>query len=525
MPLPVTLGPDTYTYAFGVLGSTIGFCLLGLSDLPYNFFKNTNEREVKKTDSTYLPLLMTLLIHGSVLGLLIVNYINSWKNAKDNAILALMSIVLGSNLIDFMYKCFKIYNYDIWAKRTKVAMTVITALCMVAFITTAIAYSWVGSFAEQESTSRIVILVSGILCIWILAVAFATFKKDNDAAETLVRDLLLKAGVKLSVQPKAGVKVNISHKPVAVRGLNYDLTDDHPDTPLYLHAADRARFNPVPGVTADNWKIVEYKNEHYLTTPEVAAACNKLQTKWTGEVVTAENHTGDVQFWTSEIHKSGNETEFSMNAFTRVKGADEFVGYSLMDNKVHGWAKGVGIYFSTHDMFPVCFTLFMFSWYSLYLQQFTSAVLASVITLSMPLLGSIIGYAGQYVELFKWYFLVGWSIINLCDIIVDNSSKYIRQYSTWNVTDIPVQEFPVYDSADDSLQILGFSWVALAWGSLGFFVVFAQAVTKRNSNIFTSATIKPSGTETKFSNNESTPLLKENTKSNVLVRRAKYLNQ
>lgn len=527
MVLPVTLGADTFTYAFALLGINIAFNLFGTVDIFHNLTKQLNS-DVTKLESPkgiYLAQSFSLLLHGGILGLLIWNYMDSWKNAKDNALLVLMTIVLGLNLADFFFKTYKYWNQKNLDKDAPTVMNSIHIVGFVSFVTVAISYPWVGSFADQTSTSRIVVLTTGILVILVFGIGMLTIYRYNKTASVTLEKLVKSAGVKLNVQPKSGVKTTVYHEPTSIRGLEHPLTDDNPDTPLLLHAADKARFNPVPGITADKWKVLKYNDEHYLVSPEVAKSALQLQAKWTAEVNDMSNHTGDIQFWLHDIYKpqkSGASGAFETGgipAKVDIIPEKDFRGYNLFTNKVHGWAAGLGVFFAIHWSVPACFTLFMFSWYSLYLQQFTSAILASVITLAAPLLFSVIGFTGQYWELFRWYFLIGWSLINLTNYIVQDQDKYIRQQTTWNVTTIPVQEFPAYTSADQSLQILGFAWVAFAWSCLALAVVIGTLIKKRY--IDGIQWLETAQLDTKFSKEETTRLVKNDEPN--LVRRSKYL--
>lgn len=526
MPLPVTLGEDTYTYVFGVLGSTLGLTLFGMVDLYYNLSKNGDQQvysPIGRDRNLFMTQTFSLLIHIAVFGMLIFNYIDSWKNAKDNVFLVLMTIVLALNLADFFYKSIRYSRTEYVMYEGRRALFIIHIMGFMAFVTATFAYAWVGTFADQVSTSRDVVLTSGVIVIFVFAIGMLNFYKFNRSAKIMIDRLIKNTGKQLSVTKRSGVETKIFHAPHEVRGLDYPLTDDNPDTPLLLHAADRARHSPVPGVNADNWKVLKYEGEHYLVSPQTAQACLELQSKWTGKFETDTNHSGDLQFWLHNVYKP-EKSGIKVPVLSEIHNESMFVGYDVFYNKVHGWAGGIGIFFAVHYLLPLSFTVYMFAWYSLYLQQFTAACLASAITLAVPLLGSVIGFAGQYWELFRWYFLIGWSIINLVNYIVANNFKYIRQQSTWNVTDIPVQEFPEFTTADQSLNILGYAWTSFAWGTLALVIIIAELLKKYCVDKGQIDLVQPAkaSTKEKFSKEEATSLLKPDDSN--LVRRAKYLS-
>lgn len=528
MPLPVTLGEDTFTYVFGALGTTFAFVMIGMCDMFWNLGPHDDNRPTTyrpQQKSLFFTQMFSFLLHGSILGLLIFNYIDSWKNAKDNVFLVLMSIVLGLNLADFFYKSIMYTGKNKASPETKFALFMLQNLGFLGFVTATFSYAWVGTFADQDSTSRDVVLTSGIIVIFVFALGMLNFYRHNQVFSTSLEMVISSATKQLNVSKRSGVETKIYHEPHSVRGLNFKLTDDNPDTPLLLHAADRARHNPLPGVNADNWRVLKYKDNHYLCSPETASVCLQLQSKWTGNFNDLTNHSGDGMFYKMGIYVPPlkDSAYISLPPITEIEDTANYVGYDIFYNKVHGWAGGIGIMMSVHYMFPLVFTVYMFAWYSLYLQQFTAACLASAITLAVPLLGSVVGFAAQYWELFRWYFLIGWSVINVVNYIVANSFKYIRQESTWNVTDIPVQEFPEFATADLSLNILGYAWVAFAWSILGLAVVVLELVVKYCRNKKTTVAKKAlAESNEKFTKEEVTGLLKPNDAN--LVRRAKYLS-
>jgi len=125
---------------------------------------------------------------------------------------------------------------------------------------------------------------------------------------------------------------------------------------------------------------------------------------------------------------------------------------------VAGLGNGLGIFFNTHTWMPLLTTLYMFAFYLIMLQHAVAALLALVITVVPSLIMCFFGQAGQWWELFRWNFLIGWSLINLvANIIPTKRSQYIRDENSWNVTNLPVQEQPHYISADNSTTVLGYS--------------------------------------------------------------------
>jgi hypothetical protein len=534
MVLPIELGPDPVVYGLSLAAITIFFMKLGLNDWQWPSFIPDEAEDPAKV-SFYRPIkytafwamqLFTFLLHGAILAGLIYMYSETLRNSKDNVILVLSAIALGLNLSDFFFKSYfgmyftesdilrqsvynnvikgNVYNIDKKVENQEISlywfkwgMFIVQTLGFVAFFTTSFAYAWVGDMADMSSNSRSLLTTSGIVIILIFGFAMAALYRRHSLTAKTTERLLMTAGIKLTLSPLK-VDSKVYHVPVQVPGIAEPLQHSDPDTPLLLAAAAKAGQNLKQGITATNWKVVKHGQDNYLVSPQVFDAHQELMKTTCGNLsLNNTSHTGGHANFVESLHQmshglhSGLSGRQIMDGFKNsLKGhkigfsAADYPAYSLIFRHVAGFGKGMGVFFNTHPWMPIVSVLYMFGFYLIMLQNAMSALLAVSICHIPALVMCFFGIVQQWWELFRWNFLVGWSLINLVVYVIPvQTARYIRDEASWNITNFPVQEFVYYTTADNSTTVLGYNGFATTMSLavfVGVFSIFLANMTSVN---------------------------------------------
>jgi hypothetical protein len=443
------------------------------------------------TKKFYAPLQFTsfwamqffsLLLHGSILAGLIVMYQGTLRNFKDNVILVLQSIALGLNLCDYFFKSyFGMYALDpksvkdglfvykrkdgleaAWlGKNFKWAMFFIQILGLAAFFTTSFAYMWIGEMADMSSNSRSMLTASGLCLILLFGFGLATLYQQRDVFTRTAGALLKVSGVKLNIAPIPNTTGKPLHGDIHVSGIAEALQHDNPDTPLLMAAASKAAQGVKPGITAENWMVIKSEEGPYLVSPQVFDAHQDLMLAAHGRLFDAgAEHSGQGQML-SKLEYASKALHSGLRIFQWHKigyHTESLDAYTLFVDNVAGFGKGLGVYFNTHPWLPLVSTFYMFAFYLIALQN-TELALSAVTIAHVPgLIMCFFGMSQQWWEIFRWNFLIAWSLINVeVYPIVMESSRYIRDPDSWNITNLPVQSQPSYTTVDNSTTVLGYN--------------------------------------------------------------------
>jgi hypothetical protein len=556
MVLPIELGPDPVVYGLSLAAITILFMKLGLNDWQLPEINPSYEvQEAKKVNKipyrAFTAMMgFTFLLHGWILGGLIWMYQGTERNSKDNTILVLSCIGLGLNLIDWFFKAYigmayvdnntiadeVIYGSDkIDLDGFKTAMAVIQSVGLVGFFTVSFAYLWVGDVATvAASNSRSLLTVSGSCLIVLFGLAMLVMNRRKIQRAEVTRNLLTAAGLKFEFTP-TDVKSRVYHEPIRVAGLSTPLTYDNPNTPMLLAASKKASLCLKPDINAENWRVVKFGSDHYLTSPKVFDVHRQLMSSVWGDLAEkGTQHSGyDVREAAYKvgagIMKTFGKGSVEIGFFTM-----NFPGYTIFDTNVAGLGVGLGVFFNTHNWMPLLSTLYMFGFYLLLLQHAVSALLALTITVLPSLIMCFFGKAQQWWELFRWNFIIGWNLINVCVYIItfgNPTSLYIRDPVSWNITNFPVQEFVYYTNADNSTTVLGYNAASTTFilaGLVGVGIIFAMEYCsyqrgEKPAVKYTSNDMSVGSTATE----ESTSLLNDKTgnrSSSITKRSVRYIS-
>jgi hypothetical protein len=589
MVLPIELGPDPVVYGLSLAAITIAFMKLGLNDWKFPSI-TPDEAEDAESYSYYRPIkytafwamqLFTLLLHGAILAGLIVMYSGTLRNSKDNVILVLSAIALGLNLLDFLFKSYMgmfyvtsdvisegvqkteranffydaIYNMDsepvgkprISLYTFKWTMFFFQVFGLCAFFITSFAYAWVGDMASFESNSRSMLTVSGLGLVCIFGIAMGLLYKRSGLVADTTDKLMAAAGLKFTVTPTS-VDAKVYHAPVQVAGIAEPLKHSDPHTAMLMAASAKAGQGLKPGITASSWNVVRHGKDNYLVSPEVFKVHQDLmRTVWGGLAENNTTHTGGHQEFvetlnhvSNSIHSGSGFKERISNIILGVKrtgkaavlghkvgfGTSDYPAYTLIIKHVAGFGRGMGVFFNTHPWMPIVSLFYMFGFYLVMLQNTESALLAVSICHIPAVVMCFFGIVQQWWELFRWNFLVGWSLINLVPYVIPTeTSRYVRDAASWNITNFPVQAFPTYTNYDNSTTVLGYN----AFSTTTTLAVLVGVIIA----LATSASGKASATVVNAKSEDTEPLvagsssmaLSTNGLSNRKERSVRYLNQ
>jgi hypothetical protein len=485
MVLPVTQGPDPVLYTLSLAGICIAFMKLGMNDwtMPTPIPDATSKKFYAPLQFTafWAMQFFSLLLHGAILAGLIVMYQGTLRNFKDNVILVLQSIALGLNLCDYFFKSyFGMYALNegsikdglflfnnkkfeaAWLGRNfKWAMFFIQIFGLAAFFTTSFAYMWIGEMTDMSSNSRSMLTASGLCLILLFGFGLATFYQQRGVFLSTAGALLKVSGVKLNITPIPNTTGKPLHGDIHVSGIAEALQHDNPDTPLFMAAAAKAAQGVKPGITAENWMVIKSEEGPYLVSPQVFDAHQDLMLAAHGRLLDASaEHSGQsgslrkLEYVSKALHSGMRTVQWHKIGYH----TETLDAYTLFVDNVAGFGKGLGIYFNSHPWLPLVSTFYMFAFYLIALQNTESALSAVTIAHVPGLIMCFFGMSQQWWEVFRWNFLIAWSLINVeVYPIVMESSRYIRDPDSWNITNLPVQSQPSYTTVDNSTTVLGYN--------------------------------------------------------------------